>query len=65
MKTTLLKIAAGPESIEIYTDDDEGIVDFSYDLPALYLIASTHDSFVKLGPFCLSSIRKQLEERLK
>lgn len=60
-KKTLLFVADGPESIEIYTSENEAVVDHSPLIPVVYLIASTHGAYVKLGPFCLESIRKGIE----
>ena len=59
-RRSLLSVSDGPESIEIYESVGEGIVDIAAHLPALYLVATTYDAHVKLGPFCLNSIREQL-----
>jgi len=56
-KKILLSVADGPEHIELYTSDDEAVVDWSGQIPALYLTASTHDTYVKLGPFQLLKIK--------
>jgi hypothetical protein len=61
-KKVLLEVGDGPESISIYTSDERGVVDWSPDLPALYLEATTQDTHVRLGPFQLSTIRKYFEE---
>ena len=59
-RRSLISVSDGPESIEIYESVEEGIVDIVAHLPALYLVATTHDAYVKLGPFCLNTIREQL-----
>ena len=58
----LLNIADGPECIQIYTSDDEGVNDWSNDLPAMYVYVALNDATVKLGPFTI--LRKQVEEAL-
>jgi hypothetical protein len=58
----LLEVKDGPESISIYTSDYQGVIDWSPDLPALYLEATTQDAHVRLGPFQLSTIRKFFEK---
>lgn len=55
-KQILLSVADGPEGIEIYTSEDEGVCDWSQTFPAMYLTASVNDAYVKLGPFTLSSM---------
>lgn len=62
-KEVLLSVADGPEGIEIYQSADEAVVDWSGDIPAVYLVATLDGAMVKLGPFQL--IRKQLLEKLK
>jgi hypothetical protein len=52
-KKILLSVADGPEGIEIYTSEDEAVVDWSSAVPSLYLTANTIDAYVKLGPFQL------------
>jgi hypothetical protein len=64
-KKILFDIDDGPEGITIYTSDEEGVVDWGNDLPALYLEASLHGANFKLGPFQLSTIRKYFEEAAK
>lgn len=63
-KKQLLFVADGPESIELYTSEDLAIVDMCPDVPALYLVATLHDSAVRLGPFTLRSIREGVERAL-
>lgn len=64
-KRILLSVADGPEGIEIYTSDDEGVVDWSPAFPAVYITASLNGAMVKLGPFTLKAIYEQLRERLE
>jgi hypothetical protein len=52
-KKILLSVTDGPEGIELYTSEDEAVVDWAGVVPALYLTVSTHDAYVKLGPFHL------------
>lgn len=56
-KKILFSIADGPESVEIYTSEDEAVVDFAACYPAMYLTATVNGASVKLGPFHLKSIR--------
>lgn len=58
----LLKAADGPESIEIYTSDHEGVSNWSQDSPAMFLSATTMDCLVHLGPFHLATVREQVEK---
>ena len=60
-KKILLSVADGPEGIEIYTSDHQGISDWSGDLPALYLNASVNGASVTMGPFNLKKIREYFE----
>jgi len=64
-KKILLSVGDGPEHIEIYTSEEEGVVNFSPALPGLYLTASCQDAYIKLGPFQLETIREGIIERLK
>jgi hypothetical protein len=64
MKTTLLKVTDGPEGIEIYTDDDEAIIDWGAGIPGIYIIATASGAYVKIGPFQLKSIREGVERIL-
>jgi hypothetical protein len=64
-KTILLSVGDGPEGIEIYTSEDEGVIDWSSTFPAVYLTASLNGASVKLGPFTMGSIYKQLLSCLK
>jgi hypothetical protein len=64
-KTYLLKACDGPEGIEIYTSEDEGVVDWSSTFPAVYLQVNTHDAMIKLGPFQMPAIFQQLAEQIK
>lgn len=61
-RKVLLDIGDGPEGIQVYISEDEGVVDWSSDLPALYITASIQGAFVKLGPFYLKSIREKFEK---
>ena len=61
----LLHATDGPEGIEIYTSEDEGVIDWSATFPAVYVVVATHDSYVKLGPFQCKRVYKQLKEQLK
>lgn len=63
-KRQLLYAADGPEHIELYTSYEESIVDWGADLPGLYLTASLNGTYVKLGPFQLSSVREAVEQQL-
>jgi hypothetical protein len=64
-KQILFSVADGPESIEIYTSDHEGVVDWSSTFPAVYLSATLNGAYVKLGPFQLSAIYNGIKEALK
>ena len=64
-RVTLLDVHDGPEGIEIYTSEEEGVVDWSNTFPAVYIVVNTQDAMVKLGPFQCSEIYKQLKEQLK
>ena len=64
-KQILLSVADGPESIELYTSEDEAVVDWARDSPALYLTATVAGSYVKLGPFMLSSILEGVKQALE
>lgn len=55
-KRVLFSACDGPESIEIYTSENEGVIDWSRSFPALYLSASTDGASVKLGPFQLPKV---------
>lgn len=52
-KKVILSASDGPDHIEVYSSDAEGVVDFSPILPAVYLSASVQDCYVKMGPFQL------------
>jgi hypothetical protein len=62
-KVVLLSAQDGPESIEIYTSEDQAVVDWSCDVPALYVHVTLNGAACYLGPFCL--IRKQVEAAIK
>jgi hypothetical protein len=64
-KVFLLDVGDGPEGIQIYTSEEEGVVDWSQTFPPVYLEATLWGARVKLGPFTLGSIHTQLKERLK
>ena len=64
-KKVWLSVADGPESIEIYTDGEKGVVDWSPQDPALYLTATLNGASVKLGPFTLRTIYEGLVSQLK
>lgn len=64
-KITLLSVGDGPEGIEIYTSQDEGVVDWATSFPAVYLTASINGAQVKLGPFTMPGIYRQLLDELK
>ncbi len=55
-KQVLLRVEDGPESIEIYTSEDEGIIDWASTLPGVYLTATVNGASVKLGPFHCTNI---------
>jgi hypothetical protein len=63
-KHTLLSVADGPESIEIYTSEDEAVVDWAAHAPALYITATINGAMVKLGPFQLQSILEGVKKAL-
>lgn len=63
-KTILFSIADGPESIEIYTSEDEAVVDFAACYPALYITATVSGASVKLGPFHLERIRNYFQNSI-
>lgn len=58
----LLWAGDGPESIEVYTSESEGVTDWAPNLPALYICVTLQGAQVKLGPFTMKSIREQFEE---
>lgn len=60
-KTVLFSAREGPESLEIYTSEDQAIVDDGVDIPGLYIKATLMGAAFYLGPFCCSSIRKAAE----
>jgi hypothetical protein len=60
----LLEVGDGPEGIVIYESEEEGVVDWSPALPAIYVEVTVQDAMVKLGPFQLASIRHKLYEKL-
>jgi hypothetical protein len=62
-KQVILSAADGPEGIEIYTSEEEGVVDWSPTSPAMYLVATINGATVKLGPFG-QGVRDQLLGRL-
>lgn len=62
-KRVLLLVADGPEGIEIYTSKDEAVVDWSPHVPALYVVVTIQDAMVKLGPFQMGTIQRQLAEK--
>lgn len=64
-KKILLSVADGPEGIEIYTSEEEGMVDWSPAFPAVYIVVNTHDAMFKAGPFSLPAIYEQLVAALK
>lgn len=66
-KNVLLSVADGPEHIELYTSEDEAVVDWAKDFPALYISVSCGmNSCAKFGPFSLSSnLIEQLAKRLR
>ena len=64
MKEVLLEVADGPEGIMIYIDDDRGVIDWAQSFPALYCSVAINGAWVRMGPFQLPSIYRQLIERL-
>lgn len=64
MRCILFEAGDGPEGITIYTSTEEAVVDWSNDIPSLYIQASVDGAFVKLGPFQLKSIREKLTSAL-
>lgn len=62
-KRVLLQVGDGPEGIEIYTSEEEGVVDWAEHLPGLYVVVTLDGAYVKLGPFHLRSLQEQLAER--
>ena len=63
-KQVLPAVADGPESIELYTSEDEAIVDWAAHVPALYLSATMNGAYVKLGPFVLPRILAGVKKAL-
>jgi hypothetical protein len=61
-KVILLEAADGPEGIEIYTDDEEGIVDWACTFPSVYVNISINGAMAKFGPFTLPKIYKDIEK---
>ena len=64
-KQILLDVGDGPEGIQIYTSEEEGIVNWAGSFPAVYIVASLWGANFKLGPFTLGSIYTQLREKIK
>lgn len=65
MKTTLLFAADGPECIEIYTDDDRGVVDWAPSFPALYIDVSINGARGHFGPFTLGKVYQDIKDALR
>ena len=65
MTKILLLAADGPESIEIYTSEVEGIIDWSPSFPALYVKITLQGVSAKFGPFTLSTIYNEIIKALK
>lgn len=63
-KRILFESADGPDSLMLYTSEDESVIDWAGDGNALYLTASVGGAFIKMGPF-LKQIRFDLENTLK
>jgi hypothetical protein len=63
-KRILFSAADGPEGLEIYTSEEEGIVDWTGALPGLYVVVVLQDVSAKFGPFQLPTIREALEAAL-
>jgi hypothetical protein len=60
-KQVLLSIGDGPEGFEFYTSEEEAVVNWADDIPALYLTVSLDGVQAKFGPFKLKSIREKME----
>jgi len=63
-RKTLLDVKDGPEGIHIYTSEEDAIVDFSEDIPGLYIDVAINGACSKFGPFTLRSIREGVEKAL-
>jgi hypothetical protein len=63
-KNILLQAQDGPEGIEIYTDDDEGVVDWAITFPPVYVTISINGAMAKFGPFTLPKIYKDVARAL-
>lgn len=63
-KKRLLYVADGPECIEIYTSEDQGVCDMAQTFPALYLRVSMNEAAAQFGPFTLRSIHEGVEKAL-
>lgn len=63
-KKVLLSLSDGPEGIEIYTSEEAAIVEWSSDIPSLYISVTVDGAYVRLGPFHMKSIREGIERVL-
>ena len=61
----LLEVGDGPEGITIYTDSDEGMVDWCGLDEPMYVLVSLWGANAKFGPFTLDTIRQGVVKALK
>lgn len=61
----LFEAKDGPEGIEVFVDDERGIVDWSSAYPAVYVRIANNGAYCEMGPFQLHTIYKQLYAQLK
>ena len=55
-KRVLLSVGDGPDGIELYTSEEDAVVDWARSVPSLYMTASCGMyGFVKFGPFPCSA----------
>ena len=64
MKNILLRSFDGPEGIEIYTDDDRGVIDWAQSFPALYVTVCINGASAQFGPFQLGSTYESLKRQI-
>lgn len=63
-KIILLEVSDGPEGIEIYADNDRGIIDWSDTFPAIYITVDIQGAHTRMGPFQLKGIFEGLKHML-
>ncbi len=61
-QNVLFEIGDGPEYIKIYTSEDRAVIDWSPDIPGLYIEIHREGVFLVVGPFELKTIREYFEK---